>query len=50
MWALFGILPSLWLWVVVAPVVGNPLFNGFTTQGILMPLLFDVILWGTFVG
>ncbi len=48
--ALFGILPSLWLWIVVAPVVGNPLFNGFTTQGILMPLLFNVVIWGTFMG
>lgn len=47
---LFGILPSLWLWVVVNPIIGKPLFNDFTVKGILMPLLFNVVIWGTFVG
>lgn len=47
---LFGLLPSLWLWVVVNPVIGKPLFNDFTVQGLLMPLIFNVVIWGTFVG
>lgn len=47
---LFGLLPSLWLWVVVNPIIGQPLFNDFTLKGILMPLLFNVVIWGTFMG
>lgn len=47
---LFGILPTLWLWIVVVPVTGSPLFNGFTTMGLVMPLLFNVVIWGSFVG
>ena len=47
---LFGLLPTLCLWVIVNPVVGKPLFNGFTTKGILMPLVFNMVIWGSFVG
>lgn len=47
---LFGLLPSLWIWVVVNPILGKPLFNDFTVKGILMPLIFNVVIWGTFVG
>ena len=27
---LFGILPTLFLWVVINPIIGQPLFNDFT--------------------
>ena len=47
---LFGLLPSLFLWVVINPIIGQPLFNDFTLKGILMPLLFNVVIWGTFIG
>lgn len=47
---LFGILPTLWLWVVVNSMVGKPLFNGFEMMGIVMPLVFNMVLWGSFVG
>jgi len=47
---LFGLLPSLWLWIVVNSVVGKPLFNGFTVKGILMPLIFNMVIWGCFIG
>ena len=47
---LFGILPSLWLWIVVNAVLGKPMFNGFTTKGLLMPFIFNVVIWGTFIG
>ena len=46
----FGILPSLFLWLVIAPAIGNPLFNGFTAQGIILPLIYNVVIWGSFVG
>ena len=48
--AVFGLLPSFWLWVVVLPTIGKPIFSGFTTKGILLPILFNVVIWGTFVG
>lgn len=48
--ALFGFIPSLWLWLVVAPATGQPLFNGFSLQGLLLPILFNVVVWGSFVG
>lgn len=47
---IFGILPTLFLWLVIAPAVGNPLFNGFTAKGIILPLIFNVVIWGSFVG
>ncbi|WP_347160139.1 hypothetical protein [Pontibacter chitinilyticus] len=47
---IFGILPCLWIWVVVNPVLGKPLFNDFTVKGLLMPFFFNVVIWGTFVG
>lgn len=47
---LFGLLPSLFLWVVINPIIGKPLFNDFTTMGLLMPLLFNVVIWGSFIG
>ncbi len=47
---LFGILPTLWLWVVVNAMLGKPLFNGFNMMGLLMPLIFNMLIWGSFVG
>lgn len=48
--AVFGFLPSFWLWLVVLPTIGQPIFSGFALKGILLPILFNVIIWGTFVG
>ena len=47
---LFGFLPTLWLLIVVNAVMGQPLFNGFHAKGIIMPIIFNVIIWGSFVG
>ena len=47
---LFGFVPTLFLWFVLAPVTGQPIFNGFTTRGILFPILYNVIIWGAIVG
>lgn len=46
----FGIVPSLWLWVVVSPVVSGTFFNGFALKGIIMPIIFNCVIWGSFVG
>lgn len=47
---LFGLLPTLWLWVVVNAFIGKPLFNSFSLKGIVMPLIFNMVIWGCFVG
>ena len=47
---LFGFLPTLWLLVVVNGYLGKPLFNGFTVQGLLPPIIFNVIIWGFVLG
>jgi len=47
---IFGLLPSLWLWVVVSPYISGVFFNGFTLTGILFPLIFNCLIWGSFVG
>lgn len=47
---LFGLLPTLWLWIVVNAFLHQPLFNGFTVKGLVMPLIFNMVIWGCFVG
>jgi hypothetical protein len=34
----------------VAPFTGKPFFNGFSVPGILLPILFNVVIWGGFLG
>lgn len=38
---LFGLLPSLWSWVVVNSYLGKPLFNGFAVTGLVLPIIFN---------
>lgn len=47
---LFGILPTLWQWLVVAPLMGDSLFFGFAAQSLIIPIIANVIIWGSFVG
>lgn len=47
---LFGILPNLWLWIVVNGALGKPLFNGFTLMGIAGPIVFNMLIWGSILG
>jgi hypothetical protein len=47
---LFGILPTLWLWIAVNAFMGKPLFNDFEWKGIVMPIVFNMVIWGSFVG
>jgi hypothetical protein len=46
----FGLLPNLWLWVVVNGAIGKPLFNNFSTMGILGPVIFNMLIWGSILG
>ncbi|MEO6916451.1 MAG: DUF6789 family protein [Chitinophagaceae bacterium] len=47
---LFGLLPTLWLWTGVNAMLSKPMFNGFEVMGIIMPLVFNMLIWGSFVG
>ena len=47
---LFGIFPNLWLWIVINGVLGKPLFNGFTLMGIVVPIIFNMLIWGSILG
>lgn len=47
----FGLVPALWLWVVVAPVMlGKPVFFGFALPKLILPFVFNCLVWGTTVG
>ena len=48
--AAFGFLPTLFLWLVMAPLLHKPLFMGGGLRAIGMPILYNVLIWGTFVG
>jgi hypothetical protein len=48
---IFGFLPALWLWLVVAPfILDKPIFFGFQPPKLLLPLVFNVVIWGGFLG
>ena len=47
---LFGLLPALFLWVVIAPLTGNALFFGFNPREIVLPVLYNVVIWGGLLG
>ena len=47
---LYGLLPNLWLWIVVNGVVGKPMFNDFSLMGILGPVIFNMLIWGSILG
>lgn len=47
----FGVVPTFWLWLIVAPVLlGQPSFFGFDVRAMVQPVIFNVLLWGPFVG
>jgi hypothetical protein len=46
----FGLLPTLFHWLVVAPIAGDGLFNNLRPWGIALPLLFYALIWGGLVG
>lgn len=47
----FGLVPALWLWLVVAPgMLGKPVFFGFAPPKLIMPFVFNCLVWGTTVG
>ncbi len=47
---MFGFAPTLFLLLVIAKIVGQPIFGGFTVRGILLPIIFNVVIWGGVVG
>ncbi|HKJ34158.1 MAG TPA: hypothetical protein VKA34_20165 [Balneolales bacterium] len=47
---IFGFAPSLWVWLVISPYMGFPIFHGFALKPILFPIIFNCLIWGSFVG
>ena len=47
---IFGILPTLFLWLIISPLMSGAIFNGFAVKGLIMPIIFNVLIWGSFVG
>jgi hypothetical protein len=47
---LFGVLPALFQWVVLAPLSGNAVFFGASAAAVALPLLFCVFVWGGITG
>jgi hypothetical protein len=46
----FGFLPALFQWLVLAPLSRQPLFFGATAAAIGLPVLFCVLVWGGITG
>jgi hypothetical protein len=47
---LFAIVVQAVLWMALAPVLGVGLFYGASTQSIVLPLVFNVLIWGGLLG
>jgi len=47
---LYGFVPTCFLWLVISPLMKGVIFNGFALQGIVFPIIFNVLIWGSFVG
>lgn len=47
---IYGIAPSLWVWLVISPYMGFPIFHGFALKPIIFPIIFNCFIWGSFVG
>jgi hypothetical protein len=47
---LYGFVPTLFLWLVISPLMSGAIFNGFAAKGIVFPVIFNVLVWGGFTG
>lgn len=47
---LYGFVPTLFLWVVISPLMTGKFFYGFDWKALVFPVAFNVIVWGGFVG
>lgn len=47
---LYGIIPTLWLWIMAFPSMGLPMFGNGDPLQIIGPLVFNLPIWGGFVG
>jgi hypothetical protein len=47
---LFGLLPTLLFWLVVAPLTGQASLAPGHRAGLMLPLLFNTIVWGGILG
>jgi hypothetical protein len=47
---LVGIVPTIWALVVWPAIQGNPLLAGGDPKGILIPVVMNIVIWGSIVG
>lgn len=47
---LYGFVPTLFVWLVISPLMSGTSFNGFAVKGLILPVVFNVLIWGSFVG
>ena len=47
---LFGLLPAVFQWAVLAPLSRQPIFFGATAAALALPLLFCALVWGGITG
>lgn len=47
---LYGFVPTLFLWLIISPLMSGAIFNGFAVKGLVLPVVFNVLIWGGFVG
>ena len=46
----WGVVATIVQWVILAPATGRPVFYGLTSPGIALPLLINMLIWGTLLG
>lgn len=47
---LYGIVPTLWLWIMAYPSMNLPMFGNGDPLQIVGPLVFNLPIWGGYVG
>lgn len=48
--AAYGIVPTLWIWLIAYPSMFLPLFGGGDMNLLIQPLVLNIPIWGGFVG
>ena len=47
---LYGFVPALFGWTALPLVMGGELFGGFALPALLVPLVMNVLIWGSILG
>lgn len=47
---LYGFVPTLFGWAVLPLVMGGAVFGGFALPALLIPIVMNVVIWGSILG